>query len=250
MSELQQTLINGCCLAELPRCAAESVDFVIADLPYGMTRNTWDCRIDLQKFWPEIWRVTKRSAAVALFAAPPFDKLVAVSQPATYRYDWVWEKSNATGHLNASRMPLRAHENICVFYREQPTYNPQKTSGHLPVNKFYSRHSGYNYGLASGRTDGGGSTERYPRTVQRMASDKQRSNHHPSQKPLALIRYLIRTYTNPGDMVLDPCMGSGTASVASVIEGRRFIGIEKDASIFAAASGRLARVERGQGGAE
>lgn len=231
-------LVHGDCLTELPSIAAGSVDLVIADLPYGMTRNQWDCRIELQRLWPELQRVAKPMAAILMFAAPPFDKLVASSNPSEYRYDWVWEKSNATGHLNANRMPLKAHENVCVFYRETPTYNPQKTTGHKPVNSFYTRHSGSNYGNAERSRAGGGSTERFPRTVLRVPSDKQRANLHATQKPVDLIRYFIRTYSNPGDLVLDPCMGSGTTAIAAACEGRRFIGFERDPNIFEVARNR------------
>ncbi len=232
-------LINGDCLDELPRLAAGGIDLVLADPPYGTTRNAWDCRIDLERLWPELRRVAKPSAAMLFTAAPPYDKMLAMSNPKEYRYDWVWEKSNATGHLNASRMPLKAHENVLVFYREPPLYQPQKTTGHKPVNAFYTRHSGSNYGEAEAARSGGGSTERFPRTVLKFASDKQRSNNHPTQKPLALLRYLIRTYTKPGDTVLDFCMGSGSTGIACDLEGRKFVGIEIDKEAFAAAQGRM-----------
>ena len=219
-------LIEGDCLAVLPTLPERSVDLVLADPPYGMTRNAWDCPIDLQQLWPALYRVCKPSAAMLFTAAPPYDKLLAMSNIKHYRYDWVWEKGNATGHLNASRMPLKAHENVCVFYREVPTYNPQKTSGHKPVNSFYTRHSGGNYGSADAVRIGGGSTERFPRTVIRFSSDKQTRGGHSTQKPLSLLRYLIRTYSNPGDTVLDFCMGSGSTAEAAISEGRAFIGIE------------------------
>lgn len=230
-----QTLIHGDCLDVLATLPAASVDMVLADPPYGMTRNAWDCQIDLQTLWPALRRVCKPNAAMVLTAAPPFDKMLAMSNAAEYRYDWVWEKGNATGHLNASRMPLKAHENICVFYREPPTYNPQKTSGHKPVNSFYTRHSGRNYGKAEANTAGGGSTERFPRTVLRFPSEKQTRKGHSTQKPIALMRYLVRTYTNAGGIVLDFCMGSGSTGLACALEGRGFIGIEKNEAFFASA---------------
>ena len=211
-----------------------SVDLVLADPPYGTTRNQWDCRIDLQRLWPELRRVAKPNAAVVLCAAPPFDKMLAASNFGEYRYDWVWEKGNATGHLNAKRQPLRAHEYLLVFYREPPTYNPQMTTGHKPVNKFYTRHSGSNYGAATASTAGGGSTERYPRSVLKFSSDKQTDNRHSTQKPLALMRYIIRTYSSPGDVVLDFCAGSGTTGRACDAEGRQFVGIElRDCKVVA-----------------
>lgn len=219
-------MLIGDCLSILPTLPAASVDLVLADPPYGITRNAWDCSIDLQRLWPELRRVAKPAAAIVLCAAPPFDKHLAVSNVDEYRYDWVWEKGNATGHLNAKRQPLRAHEYLLVFYRERPTYNPQKTTGHRPVNAFYTRHSGDNYGPASSMTSGGGSTERYPRSVLRFKSDKQRDHRHSTQKPLDLMRYMVRTYSNPGDVVLDFCAGSGTTGRACTAEGRGFIGIE------------------------
>lgn len=219
-------MLYGDCLKIMPTLAEGSVDLVLADPPYGTTRNAWDSEIDLERLWPEILRVAKPSAAIVLCAAPPFDKKLAVSNLGHYRYDWVWEKGNATGHLNAKRQPLRAHEYLLVFYREPPTYNPQKTAGHKPVNSFYTRHSGDNYGAADAVTQGGGSTERYPRSVLRFSSDKQRDNRHPTQKPVDLMRYMIRTYSNAGDTVMDFCAGSGTVGRACEAEGRVFVGIE------------------------
>jgi site-specific DNA-methyltransferase (adenine-specific) len=219
-------MLQGDCLKVLPTLADESVDFVLADPPYGVTRNAWDCQIDLLRLWPQLLRVTKPTAAIVLCAAPPFDKQLAMSMMRHYRYDWVWEKGNATGHLNSKRQPLRAHEYLLVFYRQPPTYNPQKTTGHAPVNSFYTRHSGSNYGSAETATAGGGSTDRYPRSVLRFSSDKQTDHRHPTQKPLALMRYMVRTYSNQGDTVLDFCAGSGTVGRACEAEGRQFVGIE------------------------
>lgn len=219
-------MLVGDCLNVLPTLASASVDMVLADPPYGVTRNAWDCQIDLQRLWPELLRVTKPNAAIVLCAAPPYDKVLATSNLAHYRYDWVWEKGNATGHLNAKRQPLRAHEYLLVFYREPPNYQPQKTQGHKPVNSFYTRHAGSNYGAAEASRSGGGATDRYPRSVLKFSSDKQRDHRHPTQKPLALMQYMIRTYTAPGSTVLDFCAGSGTVGRACEIEGRRFIGID------------------------
>lgn len=227
------------CLDELKRLDARSVDMVLADPPYGVTRNKWDCQIDMAALWPELLRVTKPDAAIVMTAAPPFDKVLACSNLALFRYEWIWEKGNATGHLNAKKMPLRAHENVLVFYRDAPLYQPQKTTGHRPINSFYTRHSGSNYGAATAETCGGGSTERYPRSVLQFASDKQTDHRHPTQKPVALLSYMVRTYTRPGDTVLDFCMGSGSTAVACALEGRRFVGIEKDAAAYAVAVERV-----------
>lgn len=223
-------MLRGDCLEILPNLPSASIDMVLADPPYGVTRNTWDCQIDLYRLWPELLRVAKPNAAIVLCAAPPFDKQLAVSNLQMYRYDWVWQKGNATGHLNAKHQPLRAHEYLLVFYRERPTYNPQKTTGHKPVNSFYTRHSGSNYGKAETHRSGGGSTERYPRSVLNFSSDKQKDNRHPTQKPIALMQYMVRTYTNPGDTVLDFCAGSGTTGRACSVEGRKFVGIDLSAA--------------------
>lgn len=135
-------LLHGDCLDLMPSHIADaSVDMILADLPFGTTRQTWDKVIDMQRLWREYERVIKPAGAIVLFAKPPFDKVLACSNLPLYRYDWVWEKTRATGHLNANKMPLQAHEYICVFYKQQPEYHPQKTQGHKPVNKFYTRHS-------------------------------------------------------------------------------------------------------------
>jgi len=227
----------GDCLDLLPALADKSVDLVLADMPYGTTRCAWDVQIDLQRLWPELRRVCR--GAIVLFAQSPFDKVLGASNLPMLRYEWIWEKTNATGHLNAKRAPMKAHENVLVFYDGRPTYNPQMTTGHArKVAKSKSREASVVYGEQS-RLGSYDSTERYPRSVLTFASDKQRSKLHPTQKPLGLCEYLVRTHSNPGDTVLDFCMGSGTTGAACQNLGRRFIGIESDASHFATAATRL-----------
>lgn len=215
---------------------------VLADLPYGMTRQKTDKAIDLHVLWKQYNRITKPDAAVLLFAKPPFDKIIANSNLDNYRYDWIWHKSRATGHLNANRMPLSAHENICVFYRKPPLYNPQKTTGHKPVHAFYTRSSGDNYGLANSLVSGGGNTERYPRSVINFKPVNGKNSIHPNQKPVELLKYLICTYTEPGQTVLDNTAGSGSTIEACIDTGRYGIGIEKDESMFILAIDRLWRI--------
>jgi DNA modification methylase len=232
-----EALHLGDCLEILPSLQDASVDMVLADLPYGTTRCQWDSLIDLGRLWPEYRRVCR--GAIVLFAQTPFDKVLGASNLTDLRYEWIWEKTNATGHLNAKKAPMKAHENILVFYTRQPTYNPQKTYGHVRKSATKRGDGSPVYGkqnLDGQRYD---ATDRYPRSVQVFASDKQLSNLHSTQKPVALCEYLIRTYTNPGDTVLDNCMGSGTAGVACQNSGRDFIGIEKDPDIFATAERRL-----------
>jgi site-specific DNA-methyltransferase (adenine-specific) len=175
-----------------------------------------------------------------LFAQTPFDKVLGASNLRELRYEWIWEKTHATGHLNARRAPMKAHENILVFYREQPFYAPIKTIGHARKTAIKRGDRTSVYGVQKFAELAYDSTERFPRSVLNFASDKQRSKLHPTQKPVALCEYLIRTYTQPGAVVLDNCMGSGTTGVACANLERRFIGIENDPAHFATASARLA----------
>ena len=230
-------LINADCLDYIHFVGG--VDLVLADMPYGTTQCRWDSLIDLDRMWHSLNYVTVANTPIILFAQTPFDKVLGCSNLKRLKYEWIWEKTAATGHLNAKKMPMKAHENILVFYRSQPTYNPQKTSGHTPTHSYTKRHGdGECYGKTS-EISGGGSTERYPRSIQIFASDKQKSSLHPTQKPVALMEYLIRTYTNEGDTVLDFCMGSGTTGIACLNTRRNFIGIEKDKEIFHTASDRI-----------
>lgn len=235
-------LIHADCFDVFPTIADCSVDMVLADLPYGTTNCAWDSHLPLEALWKAYRRICQ--GPVVLFAQSPFDKVLGASNLRQLRYEWIWEKTNATGHLNAQRAPMKAHENVLVFYDRQPTYNPIKTTGHVrKMSKGGGRQSPiYNQHPTSGRDYD--STERFPRSVLVFPSDKQRSKLHPTQKPVALCEYLIRTYTNPGDLVLDNCMGSGTTGVACLNTGRRFIGIEKDAEHFATASARIGALQR------
>lgn len=233
-------LYKGDCLDVMKNIPDKSVDMILCDLPFGTTKNKWDLIIPLDKLWAEYRRVIKDNGAIVLFAQTPFDKVLGVSNLKMLRYEWIWEKTLATGHLNAKKMPMKSHENILVFYKKLPTYNPQKTMGHKPVNS-YTKHrgAGSNYGKTKTGISGGGSTERYPRSVQVFKSDKQKSTLHPTQKPVALLQYLIETYTNEGELVLDNCMGSGSTGIACLNTNRKFIGIEKDAKYFDIACDRI-----------
>lgn len=239
LREKALTLLHGDCLDLLPGIPDKSVDMILADLPYGTTRNKWDSVIDLQRLWPEYLRICK--GAIVLTAQTPFDKVLGCSNLAMLRYEWVWEKTNASGHLNAKRCPMKAHENVLVFYDRLPTYNPQMTTGHvrktaMRVNRATKQSS--NYGRQDGITHYD-STERYPRSVVTFSMDKQTSKLHPTQKPLALFDYLVKTYSNPGDVILDNVMGSGTSGEAAVINGCSYIGMEKEYEHFVTASNRI-----------
>lgn len=224
---------KGDCLEIMPNhIDSNSVDMVLCDLPYGTTNCKWDSVIDLNALWSEYRRVIKDNGVVVLTAQTPFDKVLACSNLEMLRYEWIWEKTQATGHFNAKKMPMKAHENILVFYKHLPTYNPQKTSGHKPVNSFTKYLSTQNktelYRSATQEVSGGGNTDRYPRSVLLYPSDKQKVNLHPTQKPLSLMEYMIATYTNEGDIVLDNTAGSGTTGRAAMNLNREYIMIEKD----------------------
>ncbi|HBS5744960.1 TPA: site-specific DNA-methyltransferase [Klebsiella pneumoniae] len=231
-------LHNADCFDVFPEIASDTVDLVCADIPYGTTQCRWDSVLDLALMWEQLYRIVKPSAAIVLFSAQPFTSVLINSNLRDWRSEWIWEKGNATGFLNAKKQPLRAHENIEVFYRRQPTYNPQFTHGHERRTSKRKTVNSECYGKALTLTKYD-STSRYPRDVQFFSSDKQTGNYHPTQKPLALVQYLIETYSNPGDTVLDFTMGSGTAGVACQQTERNFIGIEKDAAIYRTACERM-----------
>lgn len=211
--------------------------------PFGTTNCKWDTPIDLQQLWQQYERIIKDNGAIVLFGQAPFDKVLGASNLQLLRYEWIWEKTAATGHLNAKRMPLKAHENILVFYKKLPVYNPQKTQGHKPVNSYTKYLDVQNkseiYNKVTQEISGGGNTDRYPRSVLQFPSDKQKLNLHPTQKPLALCEYLIKTYSNEGDVILDNCAGSGTTLLAAQNLNRHFIGIEKEEQYVEVARKRL-----------
>lgn len=231
-------LLQGDCLRLLPSLPDSSIDMVLADPPYGTTQCKWDSIIDLASMWRELERVCKHNAAIVMTGAQPFTAQLVCSNIGMFKCEIIWEKGNATGFLNAKKQPLRAHESVLVFYRHQPTYNPQMTSGHARKTSKRKTVNSECYGDALSLTEYD-STERYPRSVQFFSSDKQKSKLHPTQKPVALMEWLIRTYTNDGDTVLDFCMGSGTTGVACHNTGRQFIGMEMDEEIFNVANKRI-----------
>jgi len=218
----------------MPLLQSKSVNLIIPDFPYGTTNCKWDSLVDLQLFWKEADRILTDNGVVVCTAQFPFTAILAMSNLKNLRYEWIWEKTSATGYLNAKRMPMKAHENVLIFYKKLPTYNPQKTTGHerkvstsehkrnSKQTEIYSNHKKTSYD----------STDRYPRDVLKMKSDKQSIALHPTQKPESLIEYFIKTYTNEGDTVLDPCRGLNTAGVVCDRLNRNYIGIEKDKDIF------------------
>lgn len=221
----------GDCLEIMPQLPDACVDMVLADLPFGVTQNPWDQIIAFGPLWEQYKRITKPNSAIVLMATQPFASQLVMSNPKMFRYDLIWKQNKVTGFLNSKRMPLRSHCSVLIFYRQLPVYNPQKTQGHPPVHAFTKNTSdGPNYGATKLKVKGGGSTERYPTSVLDFAvvNNDSPEKVHPTQKPISLAEYLIRTYTHEGMMVLDNCVGSGTTIWACQNTNRQWIGIEKN----------------------
>lgn len=226
---------QGDCLRLLGELADNSVDMILTDPPYGTTANTWDKRVPLDLMWEQFNRVIKPNGAIVMFAQMPYGAELICSNKKMFRYEWIWEKSCAMGFFNANKMPLRAHENILVFYKSLPTYNPQFTQG-KPYKNTHAPTTNYS---PCARTETVNDGTRYPRDVIKMSRDS--NSTHPTQKPVALCEYLIRTYTNEGETVLDPFTGSGSTGVAAINTGREFIGIELDEKYYELAKQRLTK---------
>lgn len=234
-------IYNEDCLQGMKRIKDKSVDMILCDLPYQSTANKWDKRINQVDLWEQYKRVLKTDGVVVLTADIRFAVDLIQSSTIPFRYDLIWEKTTPTGHLNANRMPLRNHELILVFYNQSRVYNPQKTEGHTRKislanhKKNATKTENYrDYEFVSYD-----STERYPKSVWKFATDKQKTAIHPTQKPVLLFEELIKSYTNKNDVVLDNCMGSGTTAVACMNTDRNFIGFEKEKEYFDKANVRI-----------
>lgn len=240
-------LLNGDCIEQMKIIPAASVDMIFTDLPYGTTaRNIWDKKIPLEPLWEQVLRVIKPNGVIALWSQMPFSVELIMSQPKLFRYEWIIEKTTATGFLNANKMPMKAHESILIFYKTLPTYNPQMTHNHLRkiITAEHKRNSKKSTDYDEHKLTSYDSTDRYPRDVLKFKWDKQKSRLHPTQKPVEACEYFIKTYTNTGDLILDCCMGSGTIGVAAIKNKRKFIGIEIDESYYAIAKERIAEYGR------
>lgn len=232
-------LYQGDCLEVMKDIPDKSVDMILCDLPYGTTQNKWDSVINLDKLWEQYNRIIKDNGAILLFAQTPFDKVLGSSNLKLLKYEWIWRKSKPTGHLNAKKMPLKQHENILVFYKKLPIYNCLNLT---KVDKMVSRTNKGNYGECSKTTRQ--EYTGYPKSILDYNSIISNNQFHPTQKPVALLEYLIKTYTNEGEVVLDNCMGSGSTGVACVNTNRKFIGIELDKNYFDIAKERLSVINR------
>ena len=238
-------LMLGDCLERMREIPDGSVDMVLTDPPYGTTACKWDSVIPFEPMWEQLKRVTKKNGAIVMTASQPFTSALIMSNTNMFKYCWVWDKVNRpTGHLNAKRMPLRQTEDVVVFYSKPPSYNPQMTQGE-PYTATGSRVS-QNYGSQVKTKTVCKDGMRYPRDLLQIFADERGAvgRIHPTQKPVALMEYFIKTYTNEGETVLDFTMGSGTTGVACVNTGRRFIGIERDEAYFEISQNRIAAAIR------
>ena len=224
-------VLEGDCLEIMKQLPDKSIDMVLCDLPYGTTQNKWDSVIPLGELWQQYRRIVKDDGAIVLTSQGMFTAELMVSNPKMFRYKWIWEKSKSTNFLNAKKQPLRKHEDVCVFYRRQPVYHPQMIDGEPYDKGIRKNQMSGSYGdfqPVHVHSDG----KRYPTDIIYFkTAESEGKVFHPTQKPVELGRYFVRTYTNPDDIVLDNTSGSGSFLVAALLEGRNFIGIEKNENV-------------------
>ena len=258
MLELDR-IYNGDCLAIMQDIDDKSVDMVLCDLPYQVLHKDnpnaqWDRLIPFEPLWGQYNRIIKDNGAIVLFAQGMFTAQLMMSNPKMWRYNLIWDKMRVTGFLNANRMPMRCHEDICVFYKSLPIYNPQMEIGqpnhsrgngvHKNTNNCYGQYKqgrAYDYDKGIKKVEPTRPNEKFPKSIIRIKKEHESKVFHPTQKSVELLRYLIRTYTNQGDLVLDNTCGSGSTCVAAIQEKRNFIGIEKDQHYYEIACDRIAR---------
>lgn len=232
-------LIKGECIEQMKKIPDGSIDAIITDPPYGTTQCKWDSVINFELMWEQLNRIIKPNGAIVLFGGQPFTSALIMSNPKYFKYCWTWNKKQSTGFLNAKKQPLRVVEDVCVFYKKQPTYNPIMEVRGKPRNKGgYAKEGGSdNYGTY--RNTEAFNNVYYPKNLLEISNAKQKGKKHPTQKPVPLMEYLIKTYTNEGETILDFTMGSGSTGVAAKNLNRNFIGIELDDKYFNIAENRI-----------
>ena len=235
---MAMNLMLGDCLERMKEIPDGSVDMILADPPYGTTACKWDSIIPLEPMWEQLKRIIKPNGAIVMTASQPFTTTLISSNMKMFRYCWVWEKTMASNFALAKKQPFKKHEDVCVFYLRQPAYNPQMGKGKPYTDKERDRSMGVTGDALPSKKAITNIGTRYPSSVQKF-SNGNNGNVHPTQKPVALMEYLIKTYTQEGETVLDFVMGSGTTGIACKNTGRKFIGIEKDAGYFEIARQRL-----------
>lgn len=238
-------LFNGDCLEIMKSIPDKSVDMVLCDLPYGTTACKWDIIIPFEPLWEQYKRIIKDRGAIVLFGSEPFTSALVMSNPDWFKYELIWQKTIASNFALSKKQPAKKHENILVFYKKQPTYNPQMEDGKPYVDNRNTGTRNTSVGSESNliRRPINNKGSRYPSTVQKFSNGNNR-NVHPTQKPVALLEYLIKTYTLEGETVLDNCMGSGSTGVACINTNRDFIGIEKDDKYFDIAKQRIEAAQK------
>ncbi len=233
----QNEIYLGDCLELMKDIPDKSIDFICCDLPYGMTAPKWDEHIDMNELWKQYNRIIKKGGTIALFASQPFTTKLIASNEKDFRYCWYWLKNQGTNFFHAKSMPIRKIEEICIFKKGK--YYPQHTEGHIPTNSAKGCSNGKAYHGTNTRDYEGGKTTRYPTNILEFKCVDNYSRIHSSEKPVELIEYLINTYTDANDVVLDNCIGSGTTAIACKRTGRNFIGIEKGETEFNNAKKRI-----------
>jgi len=240
-------IYNMDCLEGMKDIADKSIDMILCDLPYGTTQNKWDSVINLPLLWKQYERIIKENGCIALFAQTPFDKTLGNSNLKQLKYEWIWKKNKSTGFLNSKKMPLKAHENILIFYKKIPIYNPQGLiEKAVPTINKGSRGKkdrgagGTNYGIATKNSVQ--KYENYPRDI--LEFGVVRKPMHPTEKPVPLLEYLIKTYSEENETILDNCCGSASTMIACINTNRRFIGFELDTGYFNIANERIVAVRK------
>lgn len=244
---MKNTVQLGDCLELMKNIPDASIDMILCDLPYGTTQNKWDSIIPLDLLWRQYERIIKLNGVIVLTAQTPFDKVLGYSNLYMLKYEWIWHKSRPTGHLNAKKMPLKNHENILVFYKKLPTYNPQYTvgkpnhvkDGAIRASKATNNNYGVFYNVPQKHTN-----QKYPKSVVEFSQQDPNKILHPTQKPVSLFEYLIKTYTNEGEIVLDNCAGSGTTAIACINTNRNYILMEKEKKYFDIINERIKQSEK------
>ena len=235
-------LMMGDCLELMKGVPDKSIDMILCDLPYGTTACKWDTIIPFEPLWEQYNRIIKDNGAIVLFGSEPFTSILINSNLKMFKYDLIWDKKRGCDFLNANRKPLKSHENILVYYKKPPTYNKQYWySTPYKKNNKENSFSGTAYGTITDKITESKDGKRNPLSILSFARDGKRI--HPTQKPVSLLEYLVKTYTNEGDIVLDNCMGSGSTGVACINTGRNFIGIELDKQYFEIAEKRIKELE-------
>lgn len=231
-------IFNEDCRLTTKRLPDGSIDLLLQDTPFGCTQNEWDIKPNFAEMWPEWERIIKDNGAMIFFGTQPFASELILSRTGLFRYDIIWYKALGTGHLNANKMPMRNHEHILVFYKSLPTYNPQMKVGKMRMKGSKKGNTTTNYGNFNGKTSI--NDQYHPQSVIDFTNgDRTTENDHPTQKPIDLFRYLIKTYTDEGETVFDGYMGSGTTAEACIIEKRNYIGSELNKEYFDLAQKRI-----------